>query len=70
MADEEHPIEDMTVPLLRQIQGQLARIESDLSDVKERLTAIELLNANTNQRLDRFETRLMRIERRLEILDE
>ena len=61
---------------LKRIQGRLTVIEIDIGDLKMRASAMEqyqgqvltLLGA-LNQRMDRFDERLSRIERRLDPVD-
>jgi septal ring factor EnvC (AmiA/AmiB activator) len=69
MSSDSGQVNDLTMVVLRNIQGQLARIEDDIAEVKDRLSAIEMANATTHQRLDRLEARLMLIEKRLDIRD-
>ena len=61
---------------LRHIRAKVDRIDSDLSDVKARISALEVATGQViammgglNQRMDRFDERLGRIERRLELAD-
>jgi predicted nucleic acid-binding Zn-ribbon protein len=65
---------NLVLELLRQMRSQMDRIENDISDVKLRLSAVEehlghhqLQFAALNKRMDRFDERLGRIERRLEL---
>ena len=73
----------MTFELLKKLQGSVAVMQQDLSDVKVRMTSIEgqmgqitqhighveTMVAGTNRRLDRLEERAGRIERRLDLTD-
>jgi predicted nuclease with TOPRIM domain len=61
--------ENMTLRLLRSIDGKLDRVQDDLKDIKVRMTAVEEGLAGVNRRIDRTEGRLDRIERRLELVD-
>lgn len=65
---------------LRAIRGQLATLQDTMQDIGRRLTQVEIElgqlrasqqinHGNTMLRLDAFEQRLARIERRLEIAD-
>lgn len=68
---------------LRRIDARLERMEDDLKDVKRRLTALEESQARMHQdiaairgdyaglplRMDRFDDRLARIERRLDLAE-
>ncbi len=68
--------ENLVVGLLRRIRISVERTEQDMADVKVRLSAVENLLgqhqmqfAALNSRMDRFDERLARIERRLELVD-
>jgi hypothetical protein len=61
---------------LKRIQGRLASIEVDLGDIKTRVSTMEqyqgqvlTLLGGLNQRMDRFDERLARIERRLDLVE-
>ena len=65
--------ETLIIEILKNIQG---RIELDISDIKSRLSHVEvavaqqaLQIAEINHRIDRFDDRLARIERRLDLTD-
>jgi predicted nucleic acid-binding Zn-ribbon protein len=58
-----------TLELLRQIRSSTERMESDLHDVKMRLTNVEEGLAGVNRRLDRTDQRLFVIEKRLGLVD-
>ncbi|MDC7786490.1 hypothetical protein PQJ75_17290 [Rhodoplanes sp. TEM] len=66
MADA--PESPMLVPL-RRIDERTGRMAQDLHDLKVRVTAIEDGFAGVYRRMDRFEQRLERVERRLEPSD-
>ncbi len=73
MTDE---VTNIVLEHLKRIQGKLADIEIDLGDVKVRMSLIEqhqgqmlVLLGGLNQRMDRFDERLPRIERRLDLVD-
>ena len=62
---------------LRRIDGRLVNIEGDLHDIKLRTTLLEEHLGNVivslgglNARMDRFDERLARVERRAELTDE
>lgn len=66
-------VTDIVVPLLQKIQTQLARLEVDVSSMREDLHHVKVLvtsleaNASAlNRRMDGFDVRLERIERRLD----
>ncbi len=68
--------ENLVVEMLRRIRGSVERIEQDMADVKVRLSSLEALQgrhlisfAGLNSRMDRFDERFARIERRLELVD-
>ena len=72
----ETDIATMTFELLKRMQGQLNRMEADIGDVKLRMSAIEhqfaqqsLQIAGLNGRMDRFDERLSRVERRLDLAE-
>ena len=61
---------------LRHIRRAVDRIELDLTDVKSRVSSLEqvqgqilALMGTMNQRMDRFDERLGRVERRLDLVD-
>ncbi|WP_066476321.1 MULTISPECIES: hypothetical protein [unclassified Sphingomonas] len=58
------------------LNGRLDRIESDLGDIKLRVTASEehmasmmMSIAGINSRMDKMDARLARVERRLDLTD-
>ncbi len=60
---------------LRRLDGKMDRLSDDVADVKRRMTSLEtkvvLLHgdfAAQSERIDRIETRLERIERRLDLV--
>ncbi len=68
--------ESLVLEHLRHIRAKVDRIDSDLSDVKARISALGVATGQViammgglNQRMDRFDERLGRIERRLELAD-
>jgi len=67
--------ENMVLELLRRIRASQERVELDLIDVKRRVSALEqiqgqvlILLGTMNQRMDRIDERLGRIERRLDFV--
>ena len=68
--------ENMVLEMLRRIRASQERTELDIADVKSRVSALEqvqgqvlVLLGSMNQRMDRFDERLGRIERRLELVE-
>ena len=68
--------ENMVLEMLRRIRASQERTELDIADVKSRVSALEqvqgqvlVLLGTMNQRMDRFDERLGRIERRLELVE-
>ncbi|MEM9784826.1 MAG: hypothetical protein AAF899_20460 [Pseudomonadota bacterium] len=66
----------MTFELLKKMQGQMVRMETDILDLKVRMTAVEghlgqltTQLVATNRRIDRLEERVGRIERRFDLTD-
>jgi predicted nucleic acid-binding Zn-ribbon protein len=66
----------MTFELLKRIQSQLDRIEGDVHDLKVRTSALEgtiaqqsVQIAALSSRMDRFDERLGRIEKRLDLTE-
>ncbi|HCK85278.1 MAG TPA: hypothetical protein DHW63_12405 [Hyphomonadaceae bacterium] len=55
--------------LLRRMDAKVDRVLEDLADVKVRVTNIEENQAILMRRMDRFESRLERIERRFDLAD-
>ena len=73
MADEPNNI---VLEYLRHIRRAVDRIELDLTDVKSRVSSLEqvqgqilALMGTMNQRMDRFDERLGRVERRFDLVD-
>jgi archaellum component FlaC len=68
--------ENMVLELLRRIRASQDRTEADISDFKLRMSAVEnhlgqmqIQLAGLNTRMDRFDERLSRVERRLDLAD-
>ena len=73
MTDE---IGNLILERLRRMDDRLVNIEADMHDVKLRVSAVEdhigtlvASMAGLNARMDRFDARLTRVERRLDISD-
>ena len=67
-------VENPVLEHMRKIRGTLERLENDVGDIKLRMSAVEhglgnlqLQVAGLNSRMDRFDERLTRVERRLEL---
>jgi hypothetical protein len=56
-----------TLAILRRLDERTERMAEDLHDMKIRVLGVEANLAAMNGRMDRFETRLERMERRLEL---
>jgi hypothetical protein len=70
------PADSLVLETLRRIRGSQERSELDIADVKARLSAMEqhqgqilVLLGSLNQRMDRFEERMARVERRLDLVE-
>lgn len=68
--------DNLVLDHLKKIQAPLSAIEVDLGDVKARMSVMEqyqgqvlTLLGGLNQRMDRFDERLSRIERRLDLVE-
>jgi archaellum component FlaC len=61
--------ESVVLVLLRKIDERTERMAEDLQDLKTRVTSVEEGLAGVNRRLDRLDSRVERIERRLELSD-
>lgn len=59
--------ESLVLRLLRKIDTRTDRIEEDVREVKGRLGNVEAAVALLSGRMDRFDDRLARVERRLEL---
>ncbi len=70
--------ENLTLVYLRRLDGKMDQVIESLGDLKRRVTALEIQvgnlaatemshYANTNLRIDHLESRLERIERRLDL---
>ncbi|MBI4366901.1 MAG: hypothetical protein HY543_08800 [Deltaproteobacteria bacterium] len=61
--------DNVVLVLLRKIDERTERMANDLQDLKSRVTSVEEGLAGVNRRLDRLDSRVERIERRLELTD-
>ena len=68
--------ENMVLEMLRRIRASQERTKLDIADDKSRVSALEqvqgqvlVLLGTMNQRMDRFDERLGRIERRLDLVE-
>ena len=68
--------ENLVLEMLRRIRASQERMELDIQDIKTRMTSLEITVAQMGTqfaaqslRMDRFEERLARIERRLDLVD-
>lgn len=69
-------IENLTLEMLRRIDNRLANMEGDIHDLKLRMSTVEdhlgtiiVSIGGLNHRMDRFDERLTRVERRLDLSD-
>ena len=69
-------IDSLILEHLRHIRGRVDQVGEDMTIVKHRLTSLESQvaglhgdNAILQRRMDGFETRMERIERRLDLVD-
>jgi len=67
-------VENLILERLRRIDDRLSNIEGDMQDIKLRMTVAEehlgnmvLSISGLNARMDRFDERLTRVERRMEL---
>jgi hypothetical protein len=73
MAEE---TDNLILEMLRRVRASQERTELDIADLKGRVSALEqvtgqilVLLGTMAQRMDRFDERLARIERRLDLID-
>jgi len=59
----------MTFELLKRMPPQLDRIEGDVQNLKVRMSGVEVAIGQLNSRMDRFDERLVRIEKRLDLTE-
>lgn len=61
--------ENLVLELLRRIRTSVDDMREDIRELKVRTSAIEMQTATLSGRMDRFDERLARIERRLELTE-
>jgi hypothetical protein len=68
--------ENVVLEHLRRIRASQERMELEMIDIKSRVSAIELIQGQIlallgglSQRMDRFDERVARLERRLDLVD-
>ena len=61
--------DNIMLAILRKIDQRTERMAEDIHDLKVRMTSVEEGLAGVNRRLDRLDTRVERIEKRLELSD-
>jgi hypothetical protein len=68
--------ENLMLVYLRRLDQRMERIESDIGDIKLRVSATEehlasmmMSMAGANARMDKIDARLARVERRLDLTD-
>ncbi len=71
MSDKPDPsdLAVMTFELLKRSQVQITDVQADMRNLKVRMSAVETGIGHLNSRMDRFDERMVRIERRLELAD-
>jgi len=61
--------ENMVLTLLRAIRRDIAEVNSDLSEVKERLGILQAQYASLSRRVDRIGGNMERVKHRLNLAD-
>lgn len=61
--------DNIVLRYLRRIDEKLDRLQDDVQDIKIRMTNVEEGLAGVNRRLDRLDERVLRVERRLELVE-
>lgn len=68
--------DSIVIEMLKRIRASQERMELDITDLKVRVSSLELhqgqiltLLGGINQRLDRLDERVARVERRLDLVD-
>jgi len=68
--------ENLVLEILRKVRSSQERMEQDITDLKIRMSSVETMLgqqliqfATHNSRMDRFDERLGRIERRLDLVN-
>jgi hypothetical protein len=67
MANKKDEPANLVLEILRRLDDRTARMADDLANIKIRMTAVEEGLVQLNRRVDRPESRVERIERRLEL---
>ena len=62
-------VTDLVMPILRQLQADMGYVKEDLHNIKVRMTSVEAGFVALNRRMDGFDFRMERIERRLELTE-
>lgn len=62
-------VSDDILRMLRSMDAKLDRLMEDVSDIKVRVTSLEVALAGVNRRLDRIDARLDRLERRTGLIE-
>ena len=62
--------DNLILTYLRRLDTKFDHMADDIRDLKVRMTAVEEGLAGVHRRMDRFEVRLERIERRLDLVEE
>lgn len=69
-------VESLMLEMLRRIDTRLSSMEGDMHDIKLRMSTVEdhlgtviVSIGGLNHRMDRFDERLTRVERRLDLSD-
>ena len=62
--------DNMILVYLRRFDEKFDRVIDDMRDLKTRMTAVAEGLVGIHRRLDRLETRVERIERRLDLVDQ
>lgn len=69
-------VANLTLVFMRRLDERLDRLESDIGDIKLRVSATEehlasmmMSIAGANSRMDKIDARLARVERRLDLTD-
>ncbi|MFZ5670848.1 MAG: hypothetical protein ACOY4K_15275 [Pseudomonadota bacterium] len=62
-------VTDLVMPILRQLQADMGDVKEDLHNIKVRTMSVEAGFAALNGRMDSFDFRMERIERRLNLIE-
>ena len=61
--------DNLVLEHLRAIRGAMERLSEDMQEVKVRLGILESQYASISSRLDRLDARVLRIEKRLDLVE-